>query len=1189
MQSAVDRILEGNFNQDNHTLEFSSPVIELSISEGEVYEGSFFIYGPEDKVTSGIVSSTSLRMTCPVTEFSGKEVEIPYSFNSVGLSNHDEVKGDFRIISNQGEYMISFVVKIGAENIDTSLGNIKNLFHFTNLARTNWKEAVELFASNDFEIIFGGVEKQYISVYRALREGQDPEQNLEEFLLHIKKKQPAEFIIDDPNVRIDNVLSNIEKTIVINRNGWGYSNLTISTSDDFIELGTDSITAGDFETNTVRVPYTIKAECLHEGRNLGVIALDNPYNHIEITVCAIIHPINRKVSNISRASKHLIVDLMQYYEAFRTRKISANTWMSETNAIVDKLMEVDPDNQVFTMFHVQLLITHERYNEAGWLLEQMESDILNGKNHVLYCYYYYLTSLINRTSDHTDNVTKIIEHAYKSDSTDWRIAWLLLYTSEDYAKSPMAKWDLLSKQFDYGSRSPVIYVEAYQVLLNNPTILTYLGEFEIQVLRYMAKKEILTVDIVEQFMYLLSRIKNYNKNMFSLLSACYKMVPGTEVLQAICTLLINLGRTDKVAFEWYSKAIDERIRVTKLYEYYMLSLDTTLNIEIPKIVLMYFAIDSSLEPSRNAYLYSYVYRNRTVFPELFANYEEAIEKFALTRILSGQNNKYLAYLYRNILTPGMITPDVAKGLSKALFIHSVKIKRKDIKAIVVKYNNLNNEYIYPVQGDDEYIPLYGSNYQIALCDRCGNRYTCEDDYAVERLSIPDKYAPMMEGLVEDDILYDLWVCEHGKDIHAISIDNVSNMKRLCESPVLIDSLRKQIFSMLMEFYYEDDRLTELDEFLENVSMDDIRQQDITAAINYMVIRGMHEKAYEWICTCGGDNIDPKVIIRLCSRLLAVDPKNEDGVEDTTITALIFGAFLKGKSEDVLINYLIRFFNGTSKEMRDVWRAATENGLNASNIEVKILEQVLYTNAYVPGIKDIFASYATKNGCDKLAMAFMSQICFDYFVHEKITDDDYFDILQKFIDSGKDISFVCKLAYTKYYADKFENADDRTARMCVVFLKEIIARGMVFPYFKEYAKSVTYMHRFLDKVMIEYRIKEGHSASIHYMIEKNSDADGEYIKEDMRDMYHGICVKQFVLFFGEKLQFYISESDGQTEQLTESGTLGSNDMDQHDGLTKYGMINDIAISRTLGDYGTMDKLLLEYFQNEYLLDNLFTMV
>ena len=51
VQDGVERILEGNFNNDMHSLDFSSPIIELKLKEGEDYEGSFTIYGPENELT----------------------------------------------------------------------------------------------------------------------------------------------------------------------------------------------------------------------------------------------------------------------------------------------------------------------------------------------------------------------------------------------------------------------------------------------------------------------------------------------------------------------------------------------------------------------------------------------------------------------------------------------------------------------------------------------------------------------------------------------------------------------------------------------------------------------------------------------------------------------------------------------------------------------------------------------------------------------------------------------------------------------------------------------------------------------------------------------------------------------------------------------------------------------------------
>lgn len=1186
MQSAVERILSGNFNTDNHVLAFSEPVIELSVKESESYEGSFTIDGPEDVFTEGWVSSTNPRVVCPVPNFSGNHISIPYSFDTRGLSSLDVFKGEFRIISNHGEYLLPYEVKIGADNLDTSIGNIKNLFHFTNLARTNWKEAVELFHSPDFERIFGGAEKQYLSVYRALKSTENQDQALEEFLLYIKKKQPADFIVEEPKVRVDSVLGELKKDMVINRNGWGYSDLSIECDAPFIVLSEDSITADDFDGNRVRISYVILEKYLHDGRNFGSIRLFNAYNDIYVNVIVENHPVNRKIADINRSVKHFELDMMRYYEAFRCKKITATAWMEETGKIVDELRALKPDDKAYELFHVQLLITMEKYNEARWTLEQMEEYFESVSDNALYCYYQYLFTLINRSEIKIDEVTNVVRSIYLEDQADWRVAWLLMYLSEDYARSPVMRWDLLRSEFRMGATSPVLYAEAYQILVNNPTVLSTLGNFEIQVLRYMAKKEILSPDVIEQFLYLFNRGKTYKKNMLKLLYSCYKVLPNDEVLQAVCLCLINLGRTDGEAFEWYAKAVDRQIRVTKLYEYYMESYDVTSGVEIPKMVLMYFSFDSALEPMKNAFLYAYIYRNKVSYPDLFESYREAIERFVTTNILAGNNNIYLAYLYNNMISRTMVNEDIAKGLSRALFTHLLTVKRNDISKVVLMYENVTNDYTFSLGGKKEiYIPLYGSNYRIVLEDKRGNRFTREEEFTIDRLMVPDILADVLAPLV-GDLLFDLWICEHGKDIQPITAQNCEAMRRISNSELVDISIRREIKSKIVHFYYDNDRLEELDELISNIEVNDVKPGAASDIIHYMVLRGMYERAYEWVCFCGSENIDPKVIMRLCLRTLQAEDYSDREEEDKMMTSLVFYAFSRGKYDETLIRYLCKYFSGTGKELKELWKTACDYGIDTTELEVRILCQYLETNAFIPGILKIIQSFASKGRKAEIVIAILSQVCFEYFVNDRIIEDEYLDLLRKYIDDDAEIPIVCKLAYTKFYAGRLNEVSEKISRSVVMFLKDIISQGMYFAYFKEYANDLTYMHRYLDKTIVEYKVKEGARATIHYMVEKNGQSMDEYVKEEMRDMYHGICVKQFVLFFGERLEYYIVEHDGENEQLTLSDSYSHNGVEEHESDSKYNLINDIAISRTLGDYGTMDSLMLEYFRNEYLLGRMF---
>lgn len=1188
MQSIVEDILSGSFNTNENNLSFSTPIIELSVSEETGYEGSFMIYAPSNEYVEGHVSTDSLKIQLPVSEFTGSMVEIPFCINTEGLSSGDEIQSSLRIISNHGEYLLPVHISVLGENLDTSLGDIRNLFHFTNLARSNWAEAVSIFDSYDFEKILSGSEKQYLGLYRALKEGNNLSQNLEEFLLQVKKKQLADFIIKEPSVRLDNVHGEMVCYVEINRNGWGYSELEITTDASFIELHSEFIGDEDFESNYARFSYSIFEEKLHEGRNFGTITLKNVYKEIKVSICVANHPVNRRIADIERATGHLTVDLVHYYEAFRCRKISAGTWMESTDRIINKLCELNPENPQYEMMHAQLLVTQERYNEARWTLEQLEGRIREMKNDDVYCYYYYLTTLVDRTPDNVADVTGLVESMYRNNQSSWRIAWLYSYLAEEYTRFPDKKWALLKEQFDRGNFSPIMYCEGFQIASANPTIISSLGGFEIALLRFMGHKDILTPDIVEQVLSLIKKTNNDNPRLIELLKQCFKVLPTDEVLGTLTELLINSMQHDSEAFSWYEKAVERQLRVNKLYEYYMMSIDLNSPVEIPKIVLMYFAFDSSLDEIHNAYLYSYMMKNRENYPELFNTYSETIERFTMFELLKGHNNRFLSQLYRQILSENVIGEDLAKGLSKALFVHRVIPMAKGIKCVHVMYENAAMDYRYETKGKDEvYIPIYGNNYYIVLEDEQGNRLIRETEYKVERLMLPDKFGSALIGKVNDDILFDMWVCERGRDINPISAFNVESMKRLAVSPYIVLKVKKQITSMLFKFYYDEDRLDELDELLNEVRIEEVPSAFVSELINFFVIRGMYDKAYEWLKYCGTEKVSPKTISRLCAKLLA-DADIDNMEEDPVLTSLIFQSLEHGKYDDRLCRYLVRFFNGTTRQMKEVFNTAFSLGVESYLIEKRILLQVLYTGTDGQGSFSIFSRMAKRRTDDELVLAFLCMVSYEYFVKECIIEEGFFDILKIFIAEGKTIPLVCKLAYTKLYSESAGSLSETELRWSLLFLKEIILEGMYFPYFKEYAKYVTYMHRFLDKTMIEYRVPEGTKATIHYMIEKADKEENEYVSETMKDMYHGICVKQFVLFFGEKLQYYIVEHKDGEEILTESNIFGCNDMDSHDFSSKYSLINDISIARALGDQGTLDNLLLEYFQNEYILDNLFSM-
>lgn len=92
---------------------------------------------------------------------------------------------------------------------------------------------------------------------------------------------------------------------------------------------------------------------------------------------------------------------------------------------------------------------------------------------------------------------------------------------------------------------------------------------------------------------------------------------------------------------------------------------------------------------------------------------------------------------------------------------------------------------------------------------------------------------------------------------------------------------------------------------------------------------------------------------------------------------------------------------------------------------------------------------------------------------------------------------------------------------------------------------------------------------------------------MRHVGYGVFAKEFILFYEEVLQYYITEEyDGQS-QITESFYREVDAVKVHDETTKYGQINLILTAQDMNDEKTMMDMLENYYRREYSINRLFT--
>lgn len=1189
MQEIIEQILNGNFDNESGSLEFSCTEINISIQKGECYEGEFLITAPNGELTTGHVSTSDIRMQCMTEDINGSHNRIAFCFHGENLDTGEVIKGFFYIISNRGEYYIPFVVSVEYEVLESSEYPIKNLFHFANLAKTDWNEAVSLFYAKEFEGVFKGNDEQYLECYRGLSAYKGQEQNVEEFLIQINKKTKIEYMVDQPSIDLsvttaDFMNGTMATEIRFTRNGWGYTALNIECDGDFLFAEKGFLSEDDFLGNHCNLPIYFDGTCCREGKNYGRIVAYNSYVCITIPVCVTVGATG--LGKKSADKKKLTISLMEKYRDFRMKRINTDTWMKDTGNLVEQMILLDEEDIAAKLFKAQILITEERYNEAEWLLDQSREmmDEIAADNDEYYCYYLYLTTLIQRDEEYVTEIAEEVEKIYLRNRHSWRMAWLLLYLSEDYNKTLPEKWSFLRQQFLYGCNSLVIFIEALNLLNNNPSLLRNIEEFEIQILYYGAKEQFINPDLRSQVIYQCRRCKDYDPVLCKMLILLYEQKADTDLLEEICTMLIRGGKIGKSYFKWYLEGVDKQLRITNLYEYFMRSLDLNVPCKLPKTVLLYFSYQNSLDYERMAYLYHYVYENRLQVGDLYEqHYRVNIERFVMDQILKGHINRYLSELYSHFLVPEMLDEKMADSLSRLLFAHIVKVEDSRIHKVFVYQKNILAPREYSLFDGKACVPIYGSDSTLIFEDGYGNRFVKSVEYTMEKLMISGRFLWALQNYTIDCSEFNLYAFISEKE-KELSQNNVQRVAELAKDENVAATVRRFLDFKLMQYYYDTDDYMALDESLANILVEEYDKNDRATIFKYMILRGQYELVSQWMEYYSPSAVEIGSLVRLVSALVPMHQEEENA---GLLQAAIY-VFKHGKYNNAVLEYLCRYYNGLSKDLRDIWKTAMDFGVDCYYLAERLLVQILYSGAFVGEKMDLFRYYVSQGAKEEIELAFITQNAFEYFAKEKITDSFLFKHMVDLYRGGVQLHQVCKLAFLQYYAENQSEMTWKEEEITVDWIREMMQERIHMSFFREFKFCDKYTTELNDKSIVEYRAGYGARAKIHYVIINDNGEAQDYQSEYMKEIFGGVFVREFVLFFGESLQYYIVEECNGEEQLTVSGTLQKNDIGTDEQNTRYELINDMVISKTLQDYDTLDAAIETYYRRDYYNRMLFEM-
>ncbi|MCR4673607.1 MAG: DUF5717 family protein, partial [Lachnospiraceae bacterium] len=605
MRKRIWRMSEDKFDDVAPIIEFHNDKLELFGFEDENFESFFDIHSVNGVKVRGMVYSSNPYVVVLNPQFDDVDAKIRFKTTHNGFRAKDELKGEFYITANQVVKVLPYTISFDKKYPVVNEMEIRSLRDFSSLAKSNFTEALHLFSTNKLDMVMKNESLMNRLYYGGFKSTQISPLHLEEFLVATKQKDRCRFDVKEESLSFYNISENQKESVHISKNTWGYVEFKVTCEADFITIEKENINSEFFLGNNLELSFYIHKERLHGGINEATIIFEGLDNRKEVSIICSLYEKDANRNALSISEKKDRYELSKLYVDYRLKKMTTGDWTTKSIELLNKLIELHPENYMYPLQKTQALIVNKQRQDALWLISDLKRDIEDKKS-VEWAYLLYLCTLLEQEDNYVNKLTEEIEVIFKDHPEDVRVFWFLLFLREEYVKDSRRKLLAIKQWVDAGVNSPYLYIEAYQIYLQDPFLLTELNGFSLKILNWAAKHGQISVNLAVSFQELLPDEKEYNDLVFMLAKRIYDRYPEKELLFSIISYLLKNNKVGEKYFSWYAKAVEKELKLTGLFEAYILSLPGNYGERLPEMVTLFFRYENRLPVDKKAMIYANV-------------------------------------------------------------------------------------------------------------------------------------------------------------------------------------------------------------------------------------------------------------------------------------------------------------------------------------------------------------------------------------------------------------------------------------------------------------------------------------------------------------------------------------------------------------------------------------------------------
>lgn len=1187
MKEQITLLAQGQ--QMDHPLQLvvTPEEIRMSLAAGKNFRGELKLQEAGRQPMKGLLYSSHRRVRLFMEQFADSTAVAEYEVDVSGLTPGDRIEGSFCLVTNGGERTIPYVFELTVPVGKTAYEKIRTIEAFADLARQDFDVALTIFENSSFLSLPFMQQPAFAALYHGLYGRGDRRGALEEFLTGSGAKEQVRLIVDEKKRLISDPREDLYDSIRIEKNTWGAVNARVKADAAFIELEQRVVTEDSFEEGVCELRYTLHPSMLHGGTNYGRIIIATAYQHfaVEIVVTQTDGAADRRRRREYREGYQRF---FRYYVDMRAGDFKSNLLVGSMLTELSRLRDSFDAPDILELFHVEVCLMAGQRDKAGLLLADVKERVLARRREEIdtYCYYYYLRALHSESEEDKEQLLKILRFYYGGEHPSQTVFFLLLLTDEERRENPFATLEEMKELFDHGCRSPFLYLAACRMYDSHPLLLTRIGEFELRALSFGLKKERISRELAVRIAFLSEEERVFRPSYYRLLTGLAGRYDDTELVTAICRILIQGECKGEEYFSWFEKGVELDVRLTRLYEYYLYSLPESWQGELPQQIYLYFSYTNTLDDRSRSVLYDNVLACFCPGSQVYDSFAGQMEEFAREQIFAGRMSRRLAGIYEQMIPAGMLDEKLASAMPRLLYCVQITCENPAWEQVILSYEEWGREETAVLKGGKAVVALYSDRCRILFQDAYGSRYAGGNYSSLQLMEAEELKERCYELCPENPYLL-LHRCRKALDQGRRDEEALALYERVLGLANLRDLFCRELTSRIVAGTLSGGPVSfgdgQADIIPESISSRLLRisdryasREDALRMTEAFIQDDFCDRAFSMIERYGYEEIKPSLLLKLCSRACV---EQLFGQSPLLLQACL-ACLEQRRSDDVILEYLCRYFNGSSEQMLKILLKARRYHVPMYDMPERLLGQMLFTG-WREGIDEVFSAYEDGGAMDEILLrAYLVQKCHDFFTADVAAEQKTFDYVEQ-LCAKENLPLICRLALCRYLSLKAERTPQQT-ELCMELVRSCRDRDMVFDFFEAFSDEEGYPASLKGQSILSYRTAPGDMVRIRYQILPESQ---EYRTEVMPHIYEGYFCKCFTVFYGERIEYEIYRERPEGLVKAAQGTLLPGE--QREGRERMDRLNRILYGMDTMDEASLKKEMRAYAVTEVMIDHYFS--